>query len=106
MYKDWRKVKPQKYPPPKVAAVDVDGTLLHKSQINLELVEWCRSKKCEGYTLILWSARGEAYARNVADQAGISDLFDSIISKPGYIVDDQGWGWTKYTRVVPVPDFQ
>ena len=29
---------------------------------------------------------------------GVEPLCAAIISKPGYIVDDKGWAWTKYTR--------
>ena len=50
--------------------------------------------------MMLWSSRGEAHARKYAELFGVMDVFDMICSKPGYIVDDQGWGWIKYTRVI------
>ena len=28
------------------------------------------------------------------------ELFDHIVSKPNYVVDDLGWSWIKYTEVV------
>lgn len=90
----------RKKPLTKVIAVDVDDTLLISGKINEELVVWCRARKCEGFKLILWSQAGEVHARNVARRAGIVDLFHVIIGKPGYIVDDKGWGWTKFTRRV------
>ena len=90
----------QKHPPPRVIAVDVDDTLMVRGRVNAPLVEWCRRKRAEGFALILWSSRGEAHARRAAELAGLEDCFAVILSKPGYIVDDQGWSWVKYTRVV------
>lgn len=90
----------KKFPPQKVIAVDVDGTLQCRGEANEELIEWCKEKKREGFKLMLWSARGEDHARKYAELFNITDLFYLICSKPGYIVDDQGWGWIKYTRVI------
>ena len=90
----------QKYPPARVIAIDVDGTLQHRGSPNNRLIEWCKERKADGFTLMLWSARGEAHARKYAELFEVLDLFDLICSKPGYIVDDQGWGWIKYTRVI------
>ena len=89
-----------KFKPQKVIAVDVDGTLQVKGSPNLRLISWCEERKKEGFFLMLWSARGEAHARKHAEAFGVVDLFDLILSKPGYIVDDQGWGWVRYTKVV------
>lgn len=90
----------QKHPPPRVIAIDVDGTLFKKSVLNDRVVAYCKRKKEAGFTMILWSSRGEAHARTAAVKANIEDIFDHIISKPGYIVDDQGWDWIKYTKIV------
>lgn len=89
-----------KHPAPRVIAVDVDGTLHVAGLPNHRVIEWCRKKAADGFTLILWSSRGEAYARNAAKLFGVEDLFPVIISKPGYIVDDMGWSWIKYTHIV------
>jgi hydroxymethylpyrimidine pyrophosphatase-like HAD family hydrolase len=92
-------------PPPRVVAIDVDGTLLTEGgQINDRVVEFARAKKSDGFEVWLWSSRGEAHARRAAEMAGLSDVFDHILSKPGYIVDDQGWRWIQYTRVITDPD--
>ena len=96
MNKYWKRIK---YPPPKVIFVDVDGTL-YDSVLNHALIKWCRDRKAEGFKLVLWSARGEDYAKRCAKRFDIVDLFDHIIDKPGYIVDDLGWSWIKYTKVV------
>lgn len=80
--------------PPKVIAVDVDGTL------NPRLIEWLRGQKTKGFKLMLWSSGGEEHAMDAAVRFGAVELFDLICSKPGYIIDDQGWGWIKYTKVI------
>ena len=101
------KRKCQKYPPPKVIAIDVDGTLLIRvirGEINKKLVNWCKEKKAAGFCMMLWSSRGEKHAANIAEQAGLLDVLDAIISKPGYVVDDQCWKWIKYTRVITTLD--
>ncbi len=89
-----------KYAPQKVIAVDVDGTLHNNGIVNQNLIKWCKEQKERGFFMMLWSARGQAYAQKFADTFKINALFDLICSKPGYIVDDQGWGWIKYTKVI------
>lgn len=89
------------YPPTRAVAVDIDGTLVGgDGQLNTGVVDWCRARKAVGFELILWSARGVNYAQSVVFKFGLEGLFDAIISKPGYILDDLGWDWIKYTRVV------
>lgn len=83
-------------------AVDVDGTLKLSSGPNAELIAWCRKKKSEGFRLMLWSTQGEEYAREYARSAECEDAFDIICSKPGYIVDDKGWAWTRFTKPIRI----
>jgi len=90
--------------PPRVIAVDVDGTLHIGGNPNTKAIAWLHKRKAEGYTLMLWSMRGEKHARLIAGQMGCADLFDCIVSKPGFILDDEGWGWIKRTRVVRVTE--
>ncbi len=89
----------QKHAPQRTIAVDVDGTLIVGGELNMSLIEWCTRRKSEGFFLILWSARGMTHAVDIAEETGVSALFDVIISKPGYIVDDVGWSWIKFTKV-------
>jgi hypothetical protein len=89
-----------KYTPNKVIAVDVDGTLERKGNLNEKAIEWCRVRKAEGFFLILWSSRGAEYAKETAARLGVAEIFDVILSKPGYILDDWGWTWTRFTKVV------
>jgi len=93
-----------KHPYPNVIFVDVDGTLLLKSGLNAGLADWCR-KNTEKSELVLWSARGQKYAKNFAQHFEITDIFKTIISKPGYIIDDLGWTWIKYTKVLELNSF-
>ena len=88
------------YPTRKVIAVDVDGTLHLNGVLNDHVVEFCRVQKANGFALTLWSARGKQYAQAFAAKFEITHLFDDIVSKPGYVLDDQGWSWIKYTRVI------
>lgn len=90
----------RKYPCQKVIFVDVDDTLIKRGKLNNKLVEWCKDKKLMGFKIILWSSAGEEYARKIATRFELLDIFETIISKPGYIVDDKGWGWIKFTKVI------
>ncbi len=91
----------RKYPPTKSIFTDVDGTLLTSlGKCNAPLVEWLKARRAEGYYMVLWSARGKQHAEEVAHRFGVAELFDAIVPKPGTIVDDLGWSWTRYTRAI------
>lgn len=92
--------KNQIYPPTNTIAVDVDGTLHTNRIVNQRVVDFCERQKKAGFTLNLWSARGKEYAEQAAVNFGVVSLFDDIISKPGYILDDLGWSWIEYTRII------
>lgn len=85
---------------PRVIAVDIDGTLVHGAALNEDLVAYLRERKSEGYRLMLWSMRGHGYADSVAKHFGLGPLFDDVLAKPGYVVDNEGWDWIKSTVVV------
>jgi len=90
-----------KYPLTECICIDVDGTLLLKEEtLNETLATWAAAKKSEGYEVILWSARGRNHAENVAKKFNIEDNFSFIVSKPGYIIDDLGWKWIRYTKIL------
>ena len=96
--------KEQQYPPPSTIAIDVDGTLIISGEVNRPLVAWAAVQKARGYKLMLWSARGEQHAERAAqlvEQAcHLPQFFDAVVSKPGYVIDDLGWTWVRYTRVI------
>lgn len=81
-----------------LVAVDVDNTLIIDGECNENLVEWIKYQKNKGVDFMLWSARGETHARAAAEKFNITDLFQTIISKPAAIVDDKGWSWTRYSK--------
>jgi hypothetical protein len=91
---------PQKYQPPRVIAVDVDGTLFSGCTPNPKVIAWCRAQKAAGFTLFLWSSQGEAHCHEAIERSQTHDIFTHVLSKPGYILDDLGWSWIKYTRAI------
>lgn len=90
----------RKYPPLKIMAVDIDDTLVVGKALNQTLMRWVRAQRRKGFLVYLWSMRGEAYSRRVAQHYGIVEDFDVIIGKPHVIVDDQGWSWVQMTKQV------
>ncbi len=92
-----------KYAMPRWIFIDVDGTLIKKDEtLNQYLIDWCRKMKTEDYNLVLWSSRGMEHAKHAAETAGMLDVFDHIISKPGMIVDDTEWAWINFVPALDV----
>ena len=89
-----------RYPVRRVIAVDVDGTLIRAGAVNLDLVGWCRAQHAAGFQLIVWSANGEQHAREATRLAGMEDVVAHAISKPGIVLDDRLWDWTRDTLAV------
>lgn len=92
-------MKPAPFPPPRCLAIDVDGVLLVRGQIDQRVVEHARLRISEGWDVYVWSSRGRAHAERACKMAGL-DV--PAISKPGYILDDKGWGWTRYACALPM----
>jgi hydroxymethylpyrimidine pyrophosphatase-like HAD family hydrolase len=92
-------------PPTRCIAVDVDGTLHSQGRPNQALIDWCRERRAAGIEMVLWSARGREHAQRAAEAFGCVDAFDSIVSKPGCIVDDMGWASIRNTTVL-APDLE
>jgi hypothetical protein len=92
------------YPKPDVVYIDVDGTLIINDEVNHQLVAWARQKHAQGKQIIVWSARGEGNARRAVALCNISDIVSHALSKPGYVVDDLGAGFTRYMDVIHVSD--
>ena len=85
--------------PQKTIYVDVDGTMHKNKVLNTKLIAKLESFKSQGADLILWSARGENYAKSFAEKTGVQYLFKHVIGKPTHIFDDMGCGWSKYVKV-------
>ena len=61
---------------------------------------------CDVVSRAGWSLQIKALAllASATDQ-GIGDvIFDHVLSKPGYVLDDKGWTWIKFTRVIKSAD--
>lgn len=86
--------------PARVIYCDVDGTLVVNGHPNTHLLAWLRAQKTNGYRLFLWSARGDSHARTAVELCNCHDLFESILPKPAAVVDDTGWGWIRYTKII------
>jgi hydroxymethylpyrimidine pyrophosphatase-like HAD family hydrolase len=93
-----------KYPITRTLAVDVDGTLLRHGELYKPVLDRVIKARQDGARTMLWSARGADYAKKVANLLNVTEHFDDIVSKPGFIIDDLGWGWIKYTRVLRLLD--
>lgn len=94
----------QDFSVPDVVFIDVDGTLIIDDKINYDLVRWARQQAMDGKEIVVWSARGKSNAEYAVDACGISDIVSHAISKPGYVVDDLGNGWTQYMNIIHVND--
>ncbi|OAI19867.1 hypothetical protein A1507_05805 [Methylomonas koyamae] len=92
------------YSKPNVIYIDVDGTLIINNRANQTLVDWARLRFLEGKEIIVWSARGADNARRAVEICGIGDIVSHTLSKPGYVVDDLGHGFTRYMDIIQVSD--
>lgn len=73
--------------------VDVDDTLIrttaHGRIAIPNVVEAVRRLSADGAHLYLWSAGGAEYAREVAAELGIAELFLAFLPKPEVMIDDR-----------------
>ena len=76
-----------------VVFVDVDDTLVRwagsKSIPSTMVIAHVRALKAGGAKLTCWSTGGSEYARKVAVDLGIEDLFVQFLAKPHIMIDDQ-----------------
>jgi phosphoglycolate phosphatase-like HAD superfamily hydrolase len=73
--------------------VDIDDTLVRSygsKRIPIpETIKHVKELKQQGATLYCWSSGGAAYARNMAEELGILEIFDAFLPKPQMLLDDQ-----------------
>jgi hydroxymethylpyrimidine pyrophosphatase-like HAD family hydrolase len=83
--------------------VDCDNTLLRSGRIVEPVAAAIREALRRGTDVVIWSARGREHAETVARMAGV---FDCVICvcKPDAIIDDVGWSWVRYARVLSAED--
>jgi len=86
----------------RVVAVDVDGTIMRAGAGCSQTIARLRQLHAGGFEMFLWSARGAEYARAVAARLQVTDLFTQFVTKPGYILDDEGWRWIRFTKRLTV----
>jgi hypothetical protein len=69
--------------------VDVDLTLIdHQGILLPNAVQAVQILYDAGCHLFLWSTGGAKYCRQVADRAGITELFEAFLPKPDIYIDD------------------
>ncbi|MBX9655312.1 DUF705 domain-containing protein [bacterium] len=78
---------------PLVVYVDVDETLIRNvSSKRIPIggvIKHVRSLKEQGAILYCWSTGGADYAKQSADEVGLSDCFAGYLPKPNVLIDDQ-----------------
>jgi len=94
----------------RVVYVDVDDTLVRTAGTKRvpmpRVIERVRGLHAAGHTLYLWSSGGAAYARETAQELGISDCFTGFLAKPTHLLDDQHISeWRDLVHVHPNEEF-
>jgi hypothetical protein len=90
-----------------VVFVDVDDTLVRSSGNNripmVSVIDHIRSLAGSGATLYCWSSGGPDYAKESAEELGISECFLGYLPKPNVFLDDQSpETWTRTIHVHPL----
>jgi hypothetical protein len=90
-----------------IVYVDVDDTLVRSSgskRIPLPgVVEHVRRLFQAGAKLYLWSSGGADYARETAEQLGLTECFIAYLPKPQILIDDQHPGqWRRFLHLHPL----
>lgn len=85
--------------------VDVDDTLLRSGRIVGPVATAIEAAISQGTDVVIWSARGKSHAERAAQMAGLYGRV-TCLCKPDAIIDDRGWGWVKWTRVLSADDLR
>ncbi|MEM6483630.1 MAG: hydrolase [Pseudomonadota bacterium] len=90
--------------PNKITYVDVDDTLIRTAGTKRipipNVVQYVREQVEAGVSLYCWSSGGAEYAKEVAEELGIAQLFVTFLPKPSVMIDDQRPDEWRYLRVV------
>ena len=88
----------------RIIYVDVDDTLVRsvgKKRIAMPgVVAAVRELHGSGAQLFLWSSGGADYARESAQELGLSDCFAAFLPKPDVYIDDQSVADWRFCRHV------
>ena len=86
-----------------IVYVDVDDTLVRSvgaKRIPMpHVVAAVKALAADGASLFAWSSGGAAYAKEVAEELGIDDLFSTFLPKPTLMIDDQSPSEWRYLTV-------
>jgi len=90
-----------------VIYVDVDDTLVRSvgsKRIPMPaMVAHVQALAAGGAELYCWSTGGAAYARQAADELGLTTCFVAFLPKPNVVIDDQELGdWRRFVAVHPL----
>ena len=83
--------------------VDCDNTPLRSGRVVEPVAAAIREALRRGTDVVIWSARGRGHAETVARMAELSEQV-MCACKPDAIIDDVGWSWVRYARVLSVDD--
>ena len=89
-----------------VIYVDVDDTFVRTygtKRIPVPaVIGHIRSLHTQGAMLYCWSSGGAVYARESAEEFGITDCFQAFLPKPDVLLDDQAIAdWRRLRQVHP-----
>ena len=91
--------------PAPVIYVDIDDTLIRslgsKRMPITAMAKLVRLLKERGAMLFCWSSGGAAYAREAAQEVGLSDCFEAFLPKPELLLDDVPFGNWKVAELHP-----
>jgi hypothetical protein len=86
--------------------VDVDDTLVRSAgskRIPIPaVIQHVIQLRAEGAIVYCWSSGGAEYARQSAEESGLTDCFVGFLPKPQVIIDDQQVAeWPQFLHVHP-----
>lgn len=83
-----------------IVYVDVDDTLVRwcgsKCIPRVSVIDKIKQRAKDGDRLFLWSRAGDEAAARVAEELGITELFEAILPKPEHIIDDEPFADWKF----------
>ncbi len=87
--------------------VDIDDTLVRSygsKRIPISAtIEHIKELRSQGAILYCWSSGGAEYAKNTAEDLGISNIFEAFLPKPQMLLDDQEVNdWRGLIQVHPI----
>ena len=89
---------------PLIIYIDVDDTLIRTAGNKIipmtATIQHLKLLSEEKVQLFCWSSGGADYARKIAIELGIEDLFVNFLPKPQILIDDQNVADWRYLRQI------